>query len=56
MQDTIDREFGNLLMIKDNFPKFLVSMDELAGNDYQGIRHVHILDFLSGNDFSKFQL
>jgi len=46
-QETIDREFGNLLLIKDNFPKMVVTMDELAGNDYQGIRHIHILDFLS---------
>ncbi|MCL2282327.1 MAG: ATP-binding protein [Fibromonadales bacterium] len=46
-QETIEREFGNLLLIKDNFPKILVSMDELAGNDYQGIKHIHILDFLS---------
>jgi len=45
-QETIDREFGNLLLIKDNFPKIVVTMDELAGNDYQGIRHIHILDFL----------
>ena len=49
LRATIDREFGNLLMIKDNFPKFLVSMDELAGNDYQGIRHIHALDFLLGS-------
>ena len=46
LQQTIDREFGNLLMIKDNFPKIVVTMDELAGNDYQGIKHIHILDFL----------
>jgi hypothetical protein len=39
-------EFSNLLNIKDNFPKMVVSMDELAGTDYQGIRHIHILDFL----------
>jgi predicted AAA+ superfamily ATPase len=45
-QETIDREFGNLLLIKDNFPKIVVTMDELAGNDYQGIKHIHILDFL----------
>ncbi len=43
---TIDREFGNLLNIKDNFPKMVVTMDELAGTDYQGIRHVHVRDFL----------
>jgi predicted AAA+ superfamily ATPase len=46
LDKTIDREFGNLLNIKDNFPKMVVTMDELAGTDYQGIRHIHILDFL----------
>jgi len=46
LDKTMDREFGNLLSIKDNFPKIVVTMDELAGTDYQGIRHIHILDFL----------
>lgn len=46
LNKTIDREFGNLLNIKDNFPKMVITMDELAGVDYQGIRHIHILDFL----------
>ena len=46
LDKTIDREFGNLLSIKDNFPKMVVTMDELSGTDYQGIRHIHILDFL----------
>jgi predicted AAA+ superfamily ATPase len=46
LDKTIDREFGNLLIIKDNFPKMVVTMDELAGTDYQGIQHIHILNFL----------
>ena len=46
LDKTIDREFGNLLTIKDNFPKMVITMDEMAGNDYQGIRHIHIIDFL----------
>jgi predicted AAA+ superfamily ATPase len=46
LDKTIDREFGNLLSIKDNFPKIVVTMDELAGTDYQGIQHTHILNFL----------
>lgn len=46
--DTVwDREFGNLLAIKDNYPKMVVSMDEMAGTPYQGIRHIPIRDFLS---------
>ena len=46
LDKTIDREFNNLLSIKDNFPKMVITMDELAGTDYQGIKHIHILDFL----------
>jgi len=45
-QETKDREFGNLLKIKDNHRKIVVSMDEFAG-DIEGIEHLHILDFLS---------
>lgn len=45
-QTTIDREFGNLLKIKDNYPKYVVSMDEIHGNTYQGIRQLHVRDFL----------
>ena len=42
-----EREFGNLLAIKDNYPKIVVSMDEMIGNEYQGIRHVNIREFLN---------
>jgi uncharacterized protein len=45
---THEREFGNLLKIKDNYPKWVISMDDFAGIDYKGIRHVHIRDFLLG--------
>ncbi len=41
-----EREFGNLLAIPDNFPKIVISMDEMAGGSYQGIQHLHIEDFL----------
>jgi len=45
---TMNREFGNLLAIKDNFPKMVISMDETPkGNTYKGIEHVHLRDFLS---------
>jgi len=40
------REFGNLLAIRDNFPKVVVSMDDVTGGSYEGIRHVHVEDFL----------
>jgi len=46
-ETTWQREFGNLLEIKDNFPKIVVSMDEMIGKQYQGIQHYHIREFLS---------
>jgi predicted AAA+ superfamily ATPase len=45
-QTTIDREFGNLLNIQDNYPKIVVSGDHFQGNTYEGIRHMFIRDFL----------
>ena len=46
-ESTIKREFGNLLKIKDNYPKFVVSFDDLkAPNTYKGITHYTLLDFL----------
>lgn len=42
---TIDREFGNLLKLKDNFRKIVVSMDEFAQGHVKGVEHLHILDF-----------
>ncbi len=43
---TIDREFGNLLKLKDNFRKIVVSMDEFAQGHVKGVEHLHILTFL----------
>ncbi len=41
-----DREFGSLLKIRDNFSKIVVSMDDITGGTFKGIRHVNIRDFL----------
>jgi len=43
---TIQREFGNLLKIEDNYPKFVVSQDLFHGNTYEGIQYLGIRDFL----------
>ena len=43
----IQREFKPLLEIKDNYPKFVLSMDgKIWGDDYQGIKRLNIIDFL----------
>ncbi|MDR0884280.1 MAG: ATP-binding protein [Oscillospiraceae bacterium] len=39
------REFGNLLKIEDNYPKYVVTMDEIDMSQ-NGIRHWNIKDFL----------
>lgn len=47
-EKTINREFGNLLEIKDNYPKYVVSMDEvMSGTDFKGIEHFHLRNFIS---------
>jgi len=44
--ETAEREFGNLLDIRDNFPKYVVTMDELnETNSYLGIHRIHVKDF-----------
>jgi len=46
-QNTADREFQPLLEIKDQYPKYVVSMDEFWKENVGGVQHVHIRDFLS---------
>lgn len=41
------REFGNLHNIKDNYPKYVISMTPLVTrNDENGITHMHLRNFL----------
>ncbi len=46
-EKTAKREFGNLLKIKDNYPKFVVTLDEYSGASYEGIIHIPLRAFLS---------
>ncbi|MDQ1284541.1 MAG: uncharacterized protein QG620_889 [Patescibacteria group bacterium] len=50
---TKEREFGNLLEIADNYQKIVVSMDKMAGDDYRGIEHYKIVDFLLDDKILK---
>lgn len=46
-----DRETANLKAIKDNYPKYVVTMDSsVTGND-EGINIIHIKDFLTKENF-----
>lgn len=46
LPDASDREIVNLLEIKDHYPKYVVTMDDLAGGNIDGVRIVHLVDFL----------
>lgn len=45
-EKTIEREFGNLQKIKDNYPKMVVTLDDFNGNTIDGIKQVNLLQFL----------
>ncbi|MBQ8702144.1 MAG: ATP-binding protein [Prevotella sp.] len=45
---TREREFGNLRAIKDNYPKYVISMTPLVSRqDFDGITHLHLRRFLT---------
>lgn len=44
---TIDRELGNLKLLKDNYPKKLITMDEFLGNTMDGIQNESLRTFLT---------
>lgn len=45
-ESTIQREFGNLLAINDQYPKYVVTMDEFWKDSIDGVKHLYITDFL----------
>lgn len=46
-----DREVANLLEIKDHYPKYVVTLDELAAGNINGVKIVHLADFLLRKDY-----
>jgi len=43
---TMEREFGNLKNISDNYPKTVITMDAFSGNTYEGISNIDLRSFL----------
>ncbi|MDR3287510.1 MAG: ATP-binding protein [Prevotellaceae bacterium] len=50
-EQTAEREFSVLQLINDNFPKYVITMDEFWKENINGIKHVHIADFLRMENF-----
>lgn len=50
-EKTAKREYERLLEIHDNHPKYVLTTDAFAGGNYQGIRTMHIADFLLSTEY-----
>jgi len=42
---TVEREFASLLAVKDQYPKYVVTMDFFWKESVEGIKHIYIADF-----------
>ena len=49
-EETIQREFSAYNNINDNYPKYVISLDE-EDHSKNGIKHLNIFDFLMNDDF-----
>ena len=50
-EKTEKREYDRLLEIHDNYPKYILAIDEFAGGNYEGIKTMHIADFLLSSEY-----
>ena len=50
-EKTEKREYNRLLEIPDNYPKFVLTTDEFAGGNYEGIKTMHIANFLLSAEY-----
>lgn len=50
-EKTEKREYDRLLEINDNYPKYLLTTDDFAGGNYQGIKTMHVADFLLSKEY-----
>ena len=46
-----DRETANLLEIKDHYPNYVVTLDEFASGNINGVKIVHLADFLLRDEY-----
>lgn len=51
MPENSDRELANLLEIKDHYPKYVVTLDEFASGNVNGVKIMHLADFLLSSGY-----
>ncbi len=49
--ETEKREYKRLIEVKDNYPKYVLTADNFAGGNYEGIKTLHIADFLLSAEY-----
>lgn len=50
-EKTEKREYERLLEIRDNYPKYVLRTDEFAGGNYEGVKTMHVADFLLCDEY-----
>mgnify|MGYP004511696007 FL=1 len=50
-EKTERREYDRLLGIQDNYPKYVLRTDEFAEGNYEGIKEMHVADFLLNKEY-----
>ena len=45
-RETIEREFAPLLEVKDQYPKYVISMDDFWRDNVEGVKYSSIAKFL----------
>ena len=48
---TEKQEYERLLEIHDNYPKYVITTDAFSGGNYEGIKTIHIADFLLNSEY-----
>lgn len=50
-EKTEKREYDQLLSIRDNYPKYVLRTDDFVGGNYEGIKTMHVADFLLSKEY-----
>jgi predicted AAA+ superfamily ATPase len=50
-EKTEQREYDRLLSLRDNYPKYVLRTDEFAGGNHEGIKSMHVADFLLSDEY-----
>jgi len=50
-EKTERREYDRLMELKDNYPKYVLRTDAFTGGNYEGIKTMHVADFLLSDEW-----